>query len=177
VTEGSGSDRPEALDEEFRAALFEIDEYLDGMPPEQLGGLVLPLATRWALPRAGFDLLRLREEADTLVQATPLSERILSGYVDQVAWWVSQRMLLDDADEPDLETAEARLAAVRDVIEQRAATVEAAGFTRVAEGSGLRWRRPPGASPRRISSGARWRSGLQSRFFPSCGAPPARGPA
>ena len=71
------SDRPEALDEEFRAALFELDEYLDGMPREQLGALVLPLATRWALPQAGFDLVRLRQEADTLVQATPLSERIL----------------------------------------------------------------------------------------------------
>src|SRR4030095_2628400 len=103
------SDRPEVLDEEFRAALFELDEYLDGMPRKELGGLVLTLATRSALPQAGFDLVRLREEADTLVQATPLSERILSGYVDQVAWWVSQRMLLDDADEPDLETAQARL--------------------------------------------------------------------
>jgi hypothetical protein len=132
VTEGS--DRSEALDEQFRAALFELDEYLDGVPREQIGALVLPLATRWALPQAGFDLVRLRQEADTLVQATPLSERILSGYVDQVAWWVAQRMLLDDAEEPDLETAQARLAAVRDAIEQRAATVEGAAFARVAEG-------------------------------------------
>jgi hypothetical protein len=145
VTEGS--DRPEALNEEFRAALFELDEYLDGMPPEQLGGLVLPLATRWALPQAGFDLDRLRQEADTLVQATPLSERILSGYVDQVAWWVSQRMLLDDAEEPDLEKAQARLAAVRNVIEQRAATVEAAGFTRVAEGFRLALEETAGGEP------------------------------
>ena len=128
------SQAPEPLDEEFRAALFELDEYLGGMPPEQHGALVLPLATRWALPESGFDVARLREEADTLVQATPLSERILSGYVDQVGWWVAQRMLLDDAEEPDLETARARLATVRDVIERRAATVEAAGFQRVADG-------------------------------------------
>jgi hypothetical protein len=131
VTEET-AEQPEALDDAFREALLELEDYLEGMPREQLGALVLPFATRWALPRAGFDLTRLRKEADTLVQATPLSERILSGYVDQVAWWVSQRMLLDDADEPDLETARERLATVRDEIESRARTVDAAGFPRVA---------------------------------------------
>jgi hypothetical protein len=121
------------LDDAFRAALLELEEYLDGMPRERLGELVLPFATRWVLPQAGFDLARLRDEADTLVQATPLSERVLVGYVDQVAWWVSQRMLLDGGEEPDLETARTRLASVRDEIAQRAATVEAAGYPRVAE--------------------------------------------
>jgi hypothetical protein len=124
---------PEPLDDAFRAALLELEEYLDGMPRDGLGELVLPFATRWVLPQAGFDLARLREEADTLVQATPLSERILTGYVDQVAWWVSQRMLLDGGEEPDLETARTRLARVRDEIEQRATTVEAAGYPRVAD--------------------------------------------
>jgi hypothetical protein len=135
------------LDEAFRAALFELEEYLDGMPPEQLGTLVLPLATRWVLPQSGFDLARLRDEAETLVQATPLSERILSGFVDQVAWWVSQRMLLDDGEEPDLETARARLAAARDQIEQHAATVEAAGFNRVAQGFRLALEETAGGEP------------------------------
>ena len=138
---------PEPLDEEFRAALYELDEYLGGMPTEQHGTLVLPLATRWALPQSGFDLERLRGEADTLVQATPLSERILSGYVDQVAWWVAQRMLLDDAQKPDLETARERLATVRALIEQRAATVDAAGFTRVAEGFRFALEETAGGSP------------------------------
>ncbi len=121
------------LDDAFRDALLELEEYLDGMPRERLGELVLPFATRWVLPQAGFDLVRLRGEAETLVQATPLPERILAGYVDQVAWWVSQRMLIDDGDEPDLATARTRLAKVRDEIEQRAATVDAAGYSRVAE--------------------------------------------
>jgi hypothetical protein len=137
----------EPLDEAFRAALFELEEYLDGMPPGQLGTLVLPLATRWVLPQSGFDLARLRDEAETLVQATPLSERILSGFVDQVAWWVSQRMLLDDGEEPDLETARARLAAARDQIEQHAATVEAAGFNRVAQGFRLALEETAGGEP------------------------------
>jgi hypothetical protein len=123
----------EPLDDAFRDALLELEEYLDGMPRERLGELVLPFATRWVLPQAGFDLVRLRGEAETLVEATPLPERILAGYVDQVAWWVSQRMLIDDGDEPDLATARTRLAKVRDEIGQRAATVDAAGYPRVAE--------------------------------------------
>jgi hypothetical protein len=146
VTAG-GDDQPDALDDAFRAALLELEEYLDGMPREQLGELVLPFATRWVLPHAGFDLARLREEADTLVQATPLSERILSGYVDQVAWWVSQRMLLDEAEEPAPEIARARLAKVRDEIENRAATVAAAGFPRVAAAFRLALEETAGGEP------------------------------
>jgi hypothetical protein len=141
------NEREEQLDEDFRAALFELDQYVDGMPRAQLGTLVLPLATRWALPQSGFDLVRLREEAETLVQATPLSERILAGYVDQVAWWVSQRMLLDDAEQPDLKTARARLATVRDVIAQRAVTVEESGFSHVAEGFRLALEETAGGEP------------------------------
>lgn len=135
------------LDDAFRDALLELEEYLDGMPRERLGELVLPFATRWVLPQAGFDLARLRGEAQTLVQATPLSERILAGYVEQVAWWVSQRMLLDDGEEPDLETARTRLANVRDEIEQRAAAVEAAGYPRVAEAFRLALEETAGGEP------------------------------
>jgi len=124
--------RPAALDEAFREALQELEDYLEDLPGERLGELVLPFATRWVLPQAGFDLARLREEADRLVQATPLSERILAGYVDQVAWFVSQRMLLDEAEQPDPGGAQEKLATVRDEIEQRAATVAAAGYPRVA---------------------------------------------
>lgn len=122
-----------ALDEEFRAALLELEAYLAEMPRERLAELVLPFTTRWVLPQAGFDLTRLREEAETLVGATPVPERILAGYVDQIAWFVSQRMLLDEADEPDLAAARARLETARDEIEARAATVAAAGFPRVAD--------------------------------------------
>ncbi len=136
-----------ALDEEFRAALLELEEYLDGMPRERLAELVLPFASRWVLPHAGFDLARLREEAETLVQATPVPERILSGYVDQVAWWVSQRMLLDEADEPDLAAAREKLERARDEIENRAATVEAAGFPRVADAFRLVLEETAGGEP------------------------------
>ena len=52
--------RPAALDEAFREALQELEDYLEDLPGERLGELVLPFATRWVLPRAGFDLARLR---------------------------------------------------------------------------------------------------------------------
>lgn len=121
------------LDDDFREALLELEEFLDGTPRERLAGLVLPFATRWVLPSAGFDLVRLRSEAETFAQATPLSERILDGYVDQLAWWIGQRMLLDADEQPDLATARARLETVRDEIGARAGTVAAAGFPRIAE--------------------------------------------
>jgi hypothetical protein len=136
-----------ALDEEFRAALLELEEYLDGMPHEQLAELVLPFASRWVLPHSGFDVTRLRQEAETLVQATPVPERILSGYVDQVAWWVSQRMLLDDADKPDLAAARVKLETARDEIEERAETVSAAGFPRVADAFRLVLEETAGGEP------------------------------
>ena len=50
-------------------------------------------------------------------------------------------------EEPDLETASVRLAAARDGIEQRAATVESAGFTRVAEGFRLALEETAGGEP------------------------------
>jgi hypothetical protein len=121
-------DAAPGLDDAFRAALQELEEYLDGVPDERLTDMVLPFASRWVLPQAGFDLPRLRQEARTLVEATPFPERILEGYVGQVAWWVSQRMLLDDAEETDLAAAQTKLDAAREALAERAATVEAAGF-------------------------------------------------
>ena len=120
------------LEDGFRHALLELEEYLDGMPDERLVELVLPFASRWVLPDSGLDLTRLREEAKLFVQATPLSDRILSGYADQVAWWLSERMLLGADEQPDPDAARAHLATARAEIEQRAGLVETAGYPRVA---------------------------------------------
>jgi hypothetical protein len=120
------------LDDAFRHALLEIEDYLHDMPDERLVELVLPFASRWTLPQSGLDLVRLREEAELFVRATPLSDRILTGYVDQVAWWLSERMLLGADEQPDVEAAQAYLTTVRAEIEQRAGMVETAGYLRVA---------------------------------------------
>lgn len=120
------------LDDAFRHALLELEEYLHDTPDERLVELVLPFASRWTLPQSGLDLVRLREEAHLFVQATPLSDRILTAYADQVAWWVSERMLLGEDEQPDVEAAGTCLTTVRADIEQRAGLVEKAGYPRVA---------------------------------------------
>jgi hypothetical protein len=82
---------PPIIDASLRDALAELEAFLDGVPEERAAALVLPFASRWVLSGVGFDLGRLREEAETLVNATPLSDRIVSGYADQVAYWVCIR--------------------------------------------------------------------------------------
>ena len=115
------------IDDSLRAALAELEDYLDGVPDERAAELTLPFASRWVLPDLGFDLARLQEEADTFVKATPLSDRILTGYADQVGYWISQRMALDGDAAARLHRAEALLA-------DRARLVEDEGFPRVAAG-------------------------------------------
>ena len=115
------------IDDTLRDALAELEDYLDGVPQDRAGTLTLPFASRWVLPDLGFDLARLQEEADTFVQATPLSDRILSGYADQVGYWVAQRMALDGDAATQLRRAETMLA-------DRAQLVEDEGFERVATG-------------------------------------------
>jgi len=122
------------VDESFRVALTELEDYLQHMPDERLTALVLPFASRWTLPEVGLDLGRLRDEADLLVKATPQSDRIVSGYVDHVAYWVSQRMLLDEHDEPQPAVAAAQLQTARATLAQRAELLEREGFPRVAAG-------------------------------------------
>ncbi|HSP71173.1 MAG TPA: hypothetical protein VLN26_02330 [Gaiellaceae bacterium] len=133
------SDEPveqaEDLDEGFRAALAELEDYLEGMPDERLAELVLPFASRWALHDSGLDIARYRAEAEVFVQATPFPDRILAGYAEQVAWWLGQRMLLDEQDAPrPPEEAQAVLDGARAAVARRAGQVEAAGYPRVAEG-------------------------------------------
>jgi hypothetical protein len=122
------------LDESLRDALGELEDYLEGVPDERSSELVLPFASRWVLPAVGLDLPRLRDEADTFAKATPLSDRIVSGYVDHLAYWVSQRMLLDERDEPQPAVAAAQLEVARATLGDRAALVEEEGFPRVAAG-------------------------------------------
>jgi hypothetical protein len=116
-----------SLDDTLRAAVAELEDYLEGVDGPRAAELVLPFASRWVLPEVGLDLARLRAEAETLVRATPLSDRIVSGYVDHVAYWVSQRMLVDGDRAPRLALARVRLGGF-------AADLSDAGFGRVAGG-------------------------------------------
>jgi hypothetical protein len=122
------------IDAAMRDALAELESFLEGVPEERAAELVLPFASRWVLPAAGLDLDRLRGEAETMRNATPLSDRIVSGYSDHLAYWVGQRMLLDEHDQPQPATSAEQLAAARAALAERAAVVEAEGFPRVAAG-------------------------------------------
>jgi hypothetical protein len=115
------------IDDALREALPELEDDLDGVEPERAAELTLPFASRWVLPDLGFDLPRLQDEADTFAQATPLSDRILTGYKAHLTYWVEQRMALDGDAATQLGRAEAMLA-------ERAQLVEAEGFPRVAQG-------------------------------------------
>ena len=64
--------------------------------------------------------------------ATPLSDRIVCGHADHLAYWVGQRMLLDEHDQPQPAVSAERLAVARATLAERAAVVEAEGFPRVA---------------------------------------------
>jgi hypothetical protein len=124
------------LDAPMRDALVELEDYLEGVPEDRAAELVLPFASRWVLPELGFDLARLGEEADTLVKATPLSDRIVAGHVNHVAYWVGQRMLLDEHEHEQPEVSASQLERTREKLAERAALVEAEGFPRV--GAGIR---------------------------------------
>jgi hypothetical protein len=118
-----------SVDSSLSSALAELEDYLDGVPVERAAELVLPFGARWILPEVGLDLERLREEAETMARATPLSDRIVAGYADHLAYWVSQRMLVD-ADQA------AQLARARELLRERAELTRAEGFPRVAAGLG-----------------------------------------
>jgi hypothetical protein len=115
------------IDDALRAALTELEQYLDDVEPRRAAELTLPFASRWVLPELGFDLPRLQDEADTFAQATPLSDRILTSYKAHLTYWVEQRMALDGDAATQLARAEKMLA-------ERAELVEAEGFPRVADG-------------------------------------------
>jgi hypothetical protein len=110
------------IDDTLRAALTELEDYLDGVEPERAAELTLPFASRWVLPELGLDLAHLQEEARTFAQATPLSDRILDSYQGHLAFWVQQRM------------GEPRPAAAEAILAERAQVVEREGFPRVAAG-------------------------------------------
>ena len=98
------------IDDELRTALAELEDYLDGVEPERAAELTLPFASRWVLPSLGFDLPRLQDEAGTFVEATPLSDRILTSYKGHLTFWVEQRMALDGDAATQIARAERMLA-------------------------------------------------------------------
>jgi hypothetical protein len=122
------------LDDTAREALAELEHYLDGRAPDEVATLVLPLASRWVLNDAGLDVARLRGEAELLIRATPLSDKILTGFPGHVAYWVAQRMMIDEHEVDRPAVAADQLRTARAALARRAELVRDAGFPLVAVG-------------------------------------------
>ena len=73
-----GAQARSPIPEGLRAALAELETYLDGEPEERLSGHVLVLASTWVLGDAGLDLDRLYAEAEQFRTFTPEHNRVLS---------------------------------------------------------------------------------------------------
>jgi hypothetical protein len=125
---------PPLIDGSLRDALAELEAYLDLHEDERLAELTLPFGSRWVLNDIGLDVTRLRDEADVLVKATPLSDRILANHVSHVTYWVSQRMMLDADETRQTERATEQLRAAAALLSERADLVETEGFPLVAQG-------------------------------------------
>jgi hypothetical protein len=125
---------PPVLEESLAEALDELEAYLNAQPDSKLMELTLPFGSRWVLNDAGLDITRLRDEADVLVKATPLSDRILDNHLGHVTYWVSQRMMLDANEERQPEMAATQLEVARATLAQRADLLDEQGFPLVATG-------------------------------------------
>ena len=127
------------IPEGLRNALAELETYLDGEPEERLSTHVLVLASTWVLGDAGFDLDRYYAEAKTFYEITPEHDRVLTSFPESMGFYLSLRLIMNEAGEVEPERARRELDAARTALEERARLVEAdypliaAGFRRLLE--------------------------------------------
>jgi hypothetical protein len=115
MTEEAASPIPDGL----RDALAELEAYLEGEPPEKLSEHVLVLTSTWVLGDAGFDLGRYYREAKEFHDVTPQHDRVLSSFPDSMAYYLSWRLMMNERDEIETETAQAHLDAARAGVARR----------------------------------------------------------
>ena len=100
---------------------------------------MLVLASTWVLGDAGFDLDRYYAEAKTFYDVTAEHDRVLSSFPDSMGYYMSLRLMMDEADRIEPDEAQASLDAARAALELRARWVEseypliAEGFRRLLE--------------------------------------------
>ena len=104
VESETGKSEPSPIPEGLEPALRELESYLDGEPRESLSRHVLVLASTWVLGDAGFELDRYYAEAKTFYDVTPEHDRVLSSFPDSMGYYMSLRLMMDEADriEPDV---------------------------------------------------------------------------
>src|SRR3954469_18240677 len=124
---------PNPIPPALRDGLEHLDIWLAQERDEDVAEHVLPLATRWVLEDVeGLDVARYTEEAKTFVLATNIWDRVLKRFPTDVTYWMSQRLLVDEDEQPRPDGGEAILASARSLIAERADLLESEGFEQVA---------------------------------------------
>ena len=85
---------------------------------------MLVLASTGVLGDAGFDLDRYYAEAKTFYDVTGEHDRVLSSFPDSMGYYMSLRLMMDEADRIEPDEARAKLDAARAALEVRARWVE-----------------------------------------------------
>src|SRR3954468_18880361 len=117
----------------LRDGLEHLDIWLAQERDDDVAEHVLPLATRWVLEDVdGLDVARYTNEAKTFVLATDIWDRVLKRFPKDVTYWMSQRLLVDEDEQPRRDGGEAILASARSLIAERADLLESEGFEHVA---------------------------------------------
>jgi hypothetical protein len=112
----------------------ELESWLVGQPDALLAGYALVPATRWVLEDVpGLDVARYDEEARVFVVATPIWDRVLLRYEQDVTYWMAQRLMMNENHEPEPARARELLDSARRVIAERADLLEREGFARTAQ--------------------------------------------
>jgi hypothetical protein len=133
VESGTEKSEPSPIPEGLEPALRELESWLDGEPRESLSRHVLVLASTWVLGDAGFDLDRYYAEAKTFYDVTPEHDRVLSSFPDSMGYYMSLRLMMDEADRIEPDEAQAKLGAARAALELRTRWVESE-YPLIAEG-------------------------------------------
>src|SRR3954453_23721676 len=101
----------------LRDGLEHLDVWLAQERDDAVAEHVLPLATRWVLEDVeGLDVARYTEEATTFVLATNIWDRVLKRFPKDITYWMSQRLLADEDEQPRRGRREASRASARSLI-------------------------------------------------------------
>jgi hypothetical protein len=117
----------------LRALLDELELYLAQQPDADLAQHGVMVATRLVLEDVpGLELERYDEEAKIFVLATPIWDRVLTRFPQDVAYWMSQRLMMNENHEAEPERAAELLAAAKQAIAERADLLERQGYPHTA---------------------------------------------
>jgi hypothetical protein len=131
---GAEDEHEQELSPQLRELFAELETWLVQQPDDELAGHAVVPATRWVLEDVpGLDLARYTQEAEDFVVATPIWDRILARFPKDATYWMSQRLLMNEQHEPELDRARELLEAARTAIAGRAELLEREGFPRSAQ--------------------------------------------